>query len=298
MSRARTPSTKSPEHAIDREGQLVGKHLGQGLAPCLPELAPENGAADGAAAKAGLPPLNQRRFVQLGALEAYQHPSQERPANSASMRAWWGSSTGGQCLTRGLLQIGEQRLDPLAGVACGPVEGGEARRQLRPLAAPHGVIREPQADGVRPLKRAPVRPSQSPSRPGIRLKTSWPPRPVEAYGYLRHGEQTLLCHHPESGPGKEADAPPCRCRPPRRQGACRAVDVMIEPVLLQEEVAGIAEQFRVARLLLAVIKERMSPPAQNAFSPALAVNTQTMADPAPQRVNAPATTGSSQGSGR
>ena len=93
-------------------------------------------AHNGVAAKAGLPALNQRRFVQPALPEACASTCRERPVNSASM-AWWGKSTGVGSVRQGSLQTGEQHPIRFAGVAGGPVtEGGEARRQLGPPAAP------------------------------------------------------------------------------------------------------------------------------------------------------------------
>jgi hypothetical protein len=73
------------EHAVDREGQLVGKHLGQGLAPCLQNR-------QRMARLMGLPLWQvSRAWASAGSSSSAPRgvpaPLQERPANSASMRA-------------------------------------------------------------------------------------------------------------------------------------------------------------------------------------------------------------------
>ncbi len=164
---------------------------------------------------------------------------------------------GRQRLAKGAQQTGQQPLDLLAGIdSAGPVEGGEARRQLRPLVARHGVIRQTQTDGVRPVEAGPgeAEPESEPTRHAAQ-KPAGPYVGIEAYGHLRHGEQALLGHHPKTGPGKEADAAPhADAVRHADEGLAVAMDVVIEPVLLLKEVAGIAEQCRLARLLLAVIE--------------------------------------------
>ncbi|MNE77687.1 hypothetical protein D3C80_1740230 [compost metagenome] len=91
----------------------------------------------------------------------------------------------------------------------GPVEGGEARRQLGPFTARHGVIRKPQPQGIRPVEAGTCEAKPEPESPGhAAQEPAGPHVRVEAYGHLRHGEQALLGHHPKIGAGKEAYAAP------------------------------------------------------------------------------------------
>ncbi len=90
-------------------------------------------------------------------LVGQEHGSRQRPA-------------------KGSLQAGEQSLDLLASIGrVRPVEGGEARRQLHPFTARHGVIRHTQADGIRPVEAGPGEAEPEPEPPGMRLKNQLAP---------------------------------------------------------------------------------------------------------------------------
>jgi hypothetical protein len=64
------------------------------------------------------------------------------------------------------------------------------------------------------------------------------------------------------------------------------MDVMIEPVLLLEEVAGIAKQCRLAHLLLAVVEGADVATGAECLLAGPCSNTQTMAGSCSQRVSA------------
>ncbi|MNN50423.1 hypothetical protein D3C81_1650090 [compost metagenome] len=118
---------------------------------------------------------------------------------------------GGRQLLAGLgVQPAQQPIYLLAQIPLiGPVEGGEARRQLGPLTARHGVIRKPQADGIRPVEAGTCEAKPEPESPGhAAQEPAGPHVRIETYGHLRHGEQALLGHHPKVGTGKEADTAP------------------------------------------------------------------------------------------
>ncbi len=82
------------------------------------------------------------------------------------MRAWWGKSTGQAASGQGIAVSRPAALNLLASIGrVRPVEGSETRRQLRQLAARHGVIRQTQADGIRPVEAGPGEAEPEPEPP-------------------------------------------------------------------------------------------------------------------------------------
>ncbi|MNU85820.1 hypothetical protein D3C71_755690 [compost metagenome] len=164
---------------------------------------------------------------------------------------------GRQHLPQGAPQPAQQLIYLLTWILFGcPVEGGEPWQQLGPLAACHGVIRQPQADGIRavetgagepePESESPRHPAQEPAGAHVR---------VEAYGHLRHGKQAPLGHHPKIGTGEQADtAPHADAIRHADKGFGVTVDVVIEPVFLLKKIAGIGKERLFALLLPAVIE--------------------------------------------
>ena len=163
MSRARTLPRNPLSTQLTESASSSANRLGQGLAACRQYWRQKDGATDGAAA------LDRIALPGPGRAGSSKHGSNNR----ASTLPGCVPPAGHRCEPDGAGSPAQaaapspRRAAPERRSSCSrgswhssgrrrPVEGGQAGQQLGALAARHGVIRQPQPDGIRPLKRAPV----------------------------------------------------------------------------------------------------------------------------------------------